>query len=147
MNGEHSQPISVGVTNDPSPSRKGKKMPKFVGFIFGLIAGPLAAAWLYGGSTGGLTWGPGFAAKDTALQSGPATQFNLSSEPPAAKPTGEPAPVASATPPPKASDQSPPPSAETAAATPAFNTGGNPNVEIGASPNWALGYGVGRTGK
>jgi hypothetical protein len=120
-------------------------MPKLVGFIFGAIAGLVAAAWFYGGST----WGPGFAAKEAVTLGIGAPQFKLSSEPPAANPTGETAAAASAAPPRPASGASPPASAETTngAAPPPFNTGGNPNVEIGAGPNWGLGYGVGRTGK
>jgi hypothetical protein len=108
-------------------------MPRIVGFIFGAVAGLLAAAWLYGGST----WGPGFAAKE-ASQELDAPQFKLSSEQP---------PVAAPSPPRKAPDESAPASAETPSAppAPAFNTGGNPSIDVAAGPNWGLGFGLGRT--
>ena len=121
-------------------------MLKLVRFIFGAVAGLVAAAWFFGGST----WGPGFTAKEAAAARGMgAPLFKLSSESPADKPTGEPAPPAGVPPPRPTADASPPAGAATTngAAAPPFNTGGNPNVEPGAGPNWGLGYGVGRSGK
>jgi hypothetical protein len=119
-------------------------MPKLVGFIFGALAGLIGAAGLFGGST----WGPGFTAKEAATQGSGAPQFKLSSETPAARPTGDPAPSANAAPPQPTSDQSPPNAQSTNGAAPApFNTGGNPDVEVGAGPNWGLGLRLGRTGK
>lgn len=109
-------------------------MSKIVGFIFGAVAGLVVAAWLYGGST----WGPGFAAKETAQKETP-PQFKLSGEPVPAE--------ASETRLRETSEQSAPSDAKApdTVPAPAFNTGGNPNVNVGAGPNWGLGFRLGRT--
>ena len=99
-------------------------MLKIVGFIFGAIAGLVAAAGLYGGST----WGPGFAAKATTAPKESLPPYKLSG---ASAPS-----AASEIPPREATEQAAPGEAQApgSPAAPAFNTGGNPNVDIGAGP-------------